>query len=120
MTQVISTKINSPSIRFQWKDSQGNLHYPEDMETRHLFFTFRMIWNHSMPEEYKLHPYRKHSFSGFYSYEYIKKSLYNISAELFMRKDIAPHWQSQLEYMRLVFRDGIHRLEAPIARISDA
>jgi hypothetical protein len=32
---------------FMWKDDDDVFHDPERMETRHIFFTLRMIWNHS-------------------------------------------------------------------------
>ena len=72
---------------FQWLDQYGQRHYPKNMETRHLFYTLRMIWNHSAPEELKLKPYIKHTFSTFYTPEYMRNAIKALMAELSKRDD---------------------------------
>lgn len=73
---------------FQWRDSHGRFHSPIEMETRHLFFTLKMIWNHSAPEHMKLKPYKKYSFGPGYTAEYMLKAIKALSAELKTRDNI--------------------------------
>lgn len=71
------------------------------MATRHLFFTFRMIWNHFMPFECKILPYRHYDyFTAFYTKEYLKEAVVEVGRELFARNDIRPEWRRDLEKMR--------------------
>lgn len=39
---------------FKWRTAEGEWIAPEKMETRHLFYTLRMIWNHSVPAELRV------------------------------------------------------------------
>lgn len=73
---------------FQWRDCHGEFHSPTEMETRHLFFTLKMIWNHSAPEHMKLKPYKKYSFGPGYTAEYMRKAVKALSAELKTRNNI--------------------------------
>ena len=74
--------------KFQWKDRNDVFHYPCDMETRHIFYTLKMIWNHSVPENMKLKPYKKYRFSPFYTAKYMKVAVKCLIAELKTRNDI--------------------------------
>lgn len=91
--------------RFQWKDRMDKLHYVDEMETRHLFYTLRMIWNHTMPAEARsesFHPYR---FSSFYTVEYMENAIRAIARELAGRKDMRKEWQDELDnFMRYLSR----------------
>ena len=82
---------------FRWRDRHGNFRHPADMETHHLFFTIRMIWNHNMPT--KLEPYIKYYFNGFYTDAYMKKALRVMLPELFGRDDIDDSWDADLRLM---------------------
>lgn len=82
---------------FQWRDRQGNFHNPSDMETKHLFFTLRMIWNHCAPEEMKIYPFQKYAFSGFYSIDYMKEAVKILSLELSKREDMTPYFKRCIE-----------------------
>lgn len=85
--------------KFMWRDTQHNFHRPQDMETRHLFMTLRMIWNHTAPYEYRIEPYRRYSFGPFYSTEYMQQAVISLSAELATREDLEPYWQKCLNHM---------------------
>lgn len=102
MSKSNIVKINENIFIWKWKDSKGNFYEPKNMETRHLFFTLRMIWNHSM--DIKLEPYKKYVFSSFYTAEYMRDALFNIGTELFTRTDINPTWQNDLDKMTSHFQ----------------
>jgi len=71
---------------FKWRDRHGEYHDIQSMETRHLFYTLRMIWNHTMP--LKFVPFRQYSFAPFYTVEYMTDAVRNIVPELWNRKDM--------------------------------
>lgn len=87
---------------FRWRTSKhdGNrMLLPSEMETRHVFFTLAMIWNHSMPEEARTHNYKKYKFGSYYTAEYMVQAIHALSRELATRKDMEPHWKKMLEHM---------------------
>lgn len=73
---------------FQWRDRSGKFYPPAEMETRHLFYTLKMIWNHSVPEHMKLKPYKRYTFNSFYTNEYMTKAVKALTAELKIRENI--------------------------------
>ena len=87
----------TPALRFQWKDREDNFHLIDEMATRHLFFTLRMIWNHSMPEDARSVGYHKYRFGSFYTDEYMKDAIKAICRELGQRTDMQATWQFELD-----------------------
>jgi hypothetical protein len=86
---------------FKWKDKDDNFHNPQDMHTRHIFFTLRMIWNHIAPHEMRIEPYKRYRFGKFYTAEYIKESIKVLYAELRTRNDLTPYFKKCLEIIRI-------------------
>jgi hypothetical protein len=87
---------------WKWKTSPANgnkLISPSQMETRHLFNTLRMIWNHTMPSDARIHPYKEYDFSSYYTPSYLKIAILKIGVELLNRKDIRPQWAKELDIM---------------------
>lgn len=82
------------SQNFEWRDRAGKFHKPADMTTSHLFFTVRIIWNHTVPNELRITPYRKYTFDhDIYTTEYMKNAVYFLTKELHTRNDLTPHFQ---------------------------
>lgn len=73
---------------FRWLASSGRRWDPSEMETRHLFNTIRMIWNHSAPDHLQFKPFRRYMFSSFYSQEYFRDAVNALGAELSLREDM--------------------------------
>ena len=73
---------------FLWRTRGGAFVTPADMETRHLYFTVRMIWNHSVPDQYKLKPYTRYTFCSFYVSGYMSEAIKNMLVELSTRQDL--------------------------------
>ena len=90
---------------FKWRDRKGNFHAPRDMETHHLFFTLRMIWNHSAPEELKILPYKKYAFSSFYTPQYVREAVRYLCRELSLRTDLTPYFRRCLVHMQSVLEN---------------
>lgn len=88
-----------PAIPWKWKDTHDSYHAPSEMETRHLFYTLRMIWNHTMTESIRLYPYKEYAFSPFYTPEYLQQAIHFIGYELLNRPDIKLKWKADLASM---------------------
>lgn len=94
----------SRDVEWTWKDRENNRHRPADMKTSHVFFTLRMIWNHSMPEEVHVGgTVNRYRFGPFYTVEYMKRAVVELVSELDKRNDLAPHLKMQLDQMKSHF-----------------
>lgn len=76
-----------------WRTAKQGFIKPEDMVTSHLFYTFRMIWNNTMPSNMRVGAVRMYNFGSFYSDSYMKSAVANIGAELAKRELIPSHLQ---------------------------
>jgi len=102
--------------QFLWRDRNGQVHTVATMATRHLFFTLRMIWNHSAPPGLRIAPYQHYRFSAFYSAAYMKAAVKAIALELSGRADLQPYFSQCLAFMRAhftVWREESERLLPP-------
>lgn len=91
---VVSFKLKDKDDlgSFRWKDRDDVFHNPECMETRHIFFTLRMIWNHSAPKEMVIKPYKKYVFDDYYTKDYMIEAVKHLSYELSKRSDLSPYF----------------------------
>ncbi len=85
---------------FMWKvnvfHGGGELSVDE-METKHLFYTFLMIWNHSAPKKLRIWEKRKYDFGPHYTPEYMFEAFKNMLFELTKRKDLGPKMLAVLQ-----------------------
>lgn len=77
---------------FLWWDRHGKLHAPADMSTKHVFFTLRMIWNHSAPKNMQIRPFKPYDFRPFYTKAYMIAAVYALVTELDKRDDMQPYF----------------------------
>lgn len=93
---------------FQWVDHEGVRHDPQQMNTHHLFYTLRMIWNHSAPSQLKIRPYKKYThFKKMYTNAYMKLAVKAIILELAQRPwEEKKHYTEQLDYMYRIINTG--------------
>lgn len=85
--------------QFRWRDREGRFHRVEEMETRHLFYVLRMIWNHCAPSDGKLLPYKKYLFTPFYTAVYMRQAVIEIYRELSGRTNLTASWKRELEFI---------------------
>lgn len=85
---------------WKWRERTGAFVSPSRMETRHLFYTLRMIWNNRMPAHMSVGKVRLYSFRSFYTRDYFAQAIIALGRELMGREDIAPVWRAELEQMR--------------------
>lgn len=84
---------------FKWRSQDGRYWTVHQMDTRHLFFTLRMIWNHTAPVTWRFIPYKRYDFSDYYTTEYMRNAVIMIINELVKRDDIVDIWQVELDQM---------------------
>src|SRR6266436_216625 len=47
---------------FIWQTQEGELLHPTEMSVFHLYHSLRMIWNHTVPVEYRFLPYKPYNY----------------------------------------------------------
>lgn len=98
-TQVAIGLANAIAPAWQWRDRFGNFHDPETMRTSHLFYTLRMIWNHTMPPSARSATYQAYNFGPFYTEAYLKRAIVTLTPILARREDLTPGLRTELERM---------------------
>jgi hypothetical protein len=92
-------------VGWRWRDRKGLLHAPSEMETRHLFYTLRMIWNNFMPAEMRVGSVRLYRFGKIYTSKYFTEAIIALGKELSTRNDLELEWLSELEMMAAWFKE---------------
>lgn len=84
---------NSKAVtkEFEWRAKTGVFYAPRNMKTSHVFFTLKMIWNHSTPEHMHIVPFKSYRFSDYYTIGYMTKAVRHLSKELAKRSDLSLH-----------------------------
>ena len=104
MNEIRSIADFLPGKKWRWRDRDGGFHIPQEMETRHLFYTLRMIWNHTMPPSAHVgHNRHYYNFGSFYTKDYMKAAILHITHELAKRTDMRTDWTGELNKMRSYF-----------------
>ena len=85
---------------FRWRTRRNQWLRPADMETRHLFNTVKMVWNHSAPYDLQFRPFRQYTFGPTYTAEYMKQAVNAMVAELQTRTLTAPQARVLNEMVR--------------------
>lgn len=84
-----------------WRERSGTCVRPAAMETRHLFYTLRMIWNHAMPRHMTVgRNVKRWAFGPSHGPEYMREAILHIGAELLARADLAPWMLAELDQIR--------------------
>ena len=86
----------------KWKTSAGSSTELTDMETSHLFYTIRLVWNSFMPRPLSVGTYKAVWFNTeLYTSKYLTKLLPALYKELLARDNITDRHKQQLEDMQL-------------------
>ena len=96
--------LKAPSVQFRWKDRKDNFHAPVQMETRHLFMTLVLIWNHTMPEDAFIDSsgrwtHHRYNLGPHYTVDYLSEAIGALAQELAKRDDMEPAWRTTLRKM---------------------
>lgn len=84
--------------QFVWTAQDGVEMTPQEMTTRHLFYTIRMIWNHTMPEESRSSTFKRYRIHR--SSKYLKAAVVALGTELLTRNDLQPEWEAEIQRWR--------------------
>lgn len=80
-----SNKCTEP---FLWRQSGGEWISVKVMETRHIYWTLVMIWNHSAPEVARLPIGNRYThFAPEYTPQYMLKAFHELMREFYYRND---------------------------------
>jgi hypothetical protein len=97
---------------FRWRERNGHQIAPSDMETRHVFYTLRMLWNNSAPADMRVGDYKPYRFDRTkYPPAYLTQAVQALVAELATREDMAPIWLQEF-YEMMAHAYPIYRMEA--------
>jgi hypothetical protein len=88
----LTKPLEQNSSIFMWRDRYGVFHAVDQMQTRHLYFTLCVIWNHNIEPRHQLFNHRHYTFDDFYTKEYIAKAAVAIHKELTTRTDLEHQW----------------------------
>jgi len=82
-------KRKNKAVEYKWRDRYANLHPPKTMNTKHLFYTWLMIWNHACPEKLRIWAKHKYQFDlKIYTKKYMLTSFQKLYYELKRRNDL--------------------------------
>ena len=70
---------------FTWRTHEGEDLRPSQMDTLHLFHTVKMLWNHTVPDEQQIKPFRQ--WSLYFDADERKEAMKEMLAELKRRTD---------------------------------
>jgi|SRR6516164_9488523 hypothetical protein len=85
--------------RFYWITHTCDRLHPTEMATSHLFNALKMMWNNSVPEQYRIQPYRKWGGIPQMQTNYKRQAIKNLLAELMNRPDRTKGMDNALQQM---------------------
>lgn len=90
-------------MSMKWLTATGDRIPIDKMETSHLFFTLRLIWNNEYGKKYRwargpIRPFK----DGTYTQGYLKDINYQMHKELLARKDLTPTMLKHLDDLKVL------------------
>lgn len=107
---------------WEWLTAREGYVKPSDMPTRHLFYTFRMIWNHRMPREFnvgqnvKRYRFNPHTHPDVYLMQAVRA----LGAELHKRDDLLDWQKHELSEMARHYAEMHGKVAPPVLQIDHA
>lgn len=97
-------------IKFKWRDKNGIFHYVHNMKTKHLFYTWLMIWNHCCPKNIQIWFNHKYIFPSFYTKKYLLKAFKFLYQELKNRADLGFKSKQVIEKIESLYLKDIKKI----------
>lgn len=86
----------------KWITSNGEKTALTDMDTKHLFYTLRLLYNSFMPRDLSIGTYKQSYFTpSLYTSEYLLQLVPKMYGELISRTDLSYFYQQQLANMQI-------------------
>lgn len=77
-------------IDYKWRTRTNEFIKPKEMDSKHLFYTWLMIYNHTVQPSLRIWNTHRYKFNVFYTNEYMQESFEQLYIELKMRHDLGP------------------------------
>lgn len=104
---------------WSWLSADGSRRAPASMDTRHLFNTVVMIWNHGMPAAAATHDYRRYRFNPkTHGPAYLRQAISLMLPELMKRDDLTPLQRSRIAFMHAYCVKRPDLLPAPLPALT--
>lgn len=97
---------NQMATPFVWRTHDGRELTPQEMETKHLFNTLKMVWNHSCPVRAQIRPFKRWWFGPSYTKTYMANAVRFMYAELLTRQ-LDDYMTADLRWMEQWFRKSL-------------
>jgi hypothetical protein len=93
---------------YYWVTAEGEKLELHEMKTWHIFNALRMIWNHTVPYQYRLIPYKPYTGIDRWPKQSRRRHVRNLYTELCNRDDITKRMQKELETIaRYLIENGV-------------
>ena len=92
--------IKSPPTVYRWRTHQGEHVLPSEMETGHLVYSLRMVFNHTVPEEFRVPGGKRWADIDHWPADYLRASVKHLMEEAIKRKDLTAGHAAILHGMR--------------------
>lgn len=108
MDKLTLSEKTETAAPFKWRDRTGAFLELREMSTKHIFYTWLMIWNHAAPEALKIWNTHQYTFSDFYTPAYMLKAFTQLYRELNKRNDLgfkSGQVVTQIEKLYSIYKD---------------
>jgi hypothetical protein len=93
---------------FIWKDREDNFIRVSQMDTKHVFYTWLMIWNHGVPPWHQIWFRHRYTFGSYYTKNYMLEAFRAMYIELKRRDDLGPRMKEVITQIEDKFRLTIY------------
>lgn len=111
-TRTLANLHKNVDKGFRWKTKDDEFLDPRQMTSKHLFYAWLMIYNHSAPEEHQIWFTQRYVFTAFYTPKYMFKAFEQLYYELKTRKDLGPKMLAVIAEIESIFLDRLYDEEA--------
>ncbi len=96
-------KASAKARPFMWITHKGKAMLPRDMATPHLFYTIRMLYNHSVAPVFRIGDFKRYNDVPKWPLSYRERAMTNLENE-FLKRDDAE--QSELDEYNDMLANG--------------
>ncbi len=114
---ILNAGQTLPVQGFMWRTKGGDMIAPRDMETRHVFYTWLLIWNHSCPKELVRPEGRRYDeFGAWYTPQRMLTAFGVMTEELKRRHDLTLGFRKVVEEVVKAYAEWCGLDQASILR----
>lgn len=106
-------------VDFRWRDRTGGMLKPTNMSTKHVFYTWLMIWNHAVKPGYRIWDNHRYTFGSFYQPSYMLRAFAALYFEIKTRSDLGHKSRQVVKQIEGYFVNRHAELKSEVLRITD-